>query len=159
MAAVLATTDAGRTAGLLVAEDGEGGASEASGWEDREREERRALLRGRRGLGWGSRRTAVSFCHSLISSLFLFVLSHTFWRIASEDFNLTAFFFNGRALFYPDPVCRPAPKVGLDCSTLSPSVEHQGNYTRKEKPNLVLTVLLYMYHDQVWPNTKQKNLY
>ena len=26
----------------------------------------------------------------------------------------------GGALFYPDPVCRPAAKVGLDGSTLAP---------------------------------------
>jgi len=41
----LATTDVGRTAGPRVAEEGEEGASEASGWEDREREEQLALLR------------------------------------------------------------------------------------------------------------------
>jgi len=40
----LATTDVGRTAGPPVAEEGEG-ASEASEWEDREREEQLALLR------------------------------------------------------------------------------------------------------------------
>jgi len=41
---ILATTDVGRTAGLPVAEEGEGGASEASEWEQlgllREEEER-----------------------------------------------------------------------------------------------------------------------
>ena len=41
----LATTDVGRTAGLPAAEDGEGAASEASEWEDKEREEQLALLR------------------------------------------------------------------------------------------------------------------
>ena len=40
----LATTDVGRTTGPPVAEEGEG-ASEASEWEDREREEQLALLR------------------------------------------------------------------------------------------------------------------
>jgi len=39
---ILATTDAGRTAGPLVAESGEGGANEASEWENREREEQLA---------------------------------------------------------------------------------------------------------------------
>jgi len=29
----------------------------------------------------------------------------------------------GGALFYPDPVCRPAPKVGLDGSTSPHSVD------------------------------------
>jgi len=41
----LATTDFGRTAGPPVAEEGEGADSEASEWEDREREEQFALLR------------------------------------------------------------------------------------------------------------------
>jgi len=41
----LATIDVGRTAGPLVAEEGEEGASEASEWEDSEREEQLALLR------------------------------------------------------------------------------------------------------------------
>ena len=41
----LATTDVGRTAGPPVAEEGEEGASEASEWEDREREEQLAPLR------------------------------------------------------------------------------------------------------------------
>jgi len=40
----LATTDVGRTAGPQVAEEGEVGASEASEWADREREEQLALL-------------------------------------------------------------------------------------------------------------------
>jgi len=39
----LATTDVGRTAGPPVAKEGEEGVSEASEWEDREREERLAL--------------------------------------------------------------------------------------------------------------------
>ena len=42
---ILATTDVGRTAGPPVGEDGDGAASETSEWEDREREERLALLR------------------------------------------------------------------------------------------------------------------
>jgi len=40
----LATTDVGRTAGPPMAEEGEGGTSEASAWEGREHEEL-ALLR------------------------------------------------------------------------------------------------------------------
>jgi len=48
----LATTDVGRTAGPLVAEEGEGGASEASEWEDREREEQLVLLREEKRLAW-----------------------------------------------------------------------------------------------------------
>jgi len=41
----LATTDVGGTLGPPVAEEGDGVASEASEWEDREREERVAFLR------------------------------------------------------------------------------------------------------------------
>ena len=41
----LATTDVGRTSGPPVAEEGDGAASEASEWENREREEQLALLR------------------------------------------------------------------------------------------------------------------
>ena len=41
----LATADVGRTAGPPVAEEEQGAASEASEWEDREREEQLALLR------------------------------------------------------------------------------------------------------------------
>jgi len=41
----LATTDVGRTSGPPVAEEGDGAASEASEWENREREERLALSR------------------------------------------------------------------------------------------------------------------
>ena len=41
----LATTDVGRRAGRLVAEEGEGGPSEACEREDREREEQLALLK------------------------------------------------------------------------------------------------------------------
>jgi len=47
------TTDVGRTAGPPVAEEGEGGASEASEWEDREREEQLALLREEEERGVG----------------------------------------------------------------------------------------------------------
>jgi len=42
----LATTDVGRTAGPPVAEDAGAAASEASEWNSRKREERRAALRG-----------------------------------------------------------------------------------------------------------------
>ena len=58
----LATTDVGRTAGPPVAEEGEGGASEASEWEDRtwtEREEQLALSKRRRDLEERSRWIAV----------------------------------------------------------------------------------------------------
>ena len=65
----LATTDVGRTAGQPVAEDGERATSEASEWEDREREERLALLREEEERLGG---TAVSFCHSLIIFLLSF---------------------------------------------------------------------------------------
>ena len=41
----LATPDVGRTVGPPVAKEGEEGASEATEWEDREREEQLALLR------------------------------------------------------------------------------------------------------------------
>ena len=41
----IATTDVGETSGPPVAGDGDGEASEASEWEDREREERLAFLR------------------------------------------------------------------------------------------------------------------
>jgi len=43
----LATIDIGRTAGPPMAEEGERAASEASEWENREREEQLALLRER----------------------------------------------------------------------------------------------------------------
>ena len=46
----LATTNVGRTAGPPVAEDGEGAASGALEWEDRE-QERLALLREEEGIG------------------------------------------------------------------------------------------------------------
>ena len=78
----------GRTAGPTVAEGGEGATSEVLDWGDREREERLALLREEEkrvffcvGDGGKRRRTAVSFCHSLIS--FIFLLFHIFWRITS----------------------------------------------------------------------------
>jgi len=41
----LATTDVGRTSGPPVAEEGDGTASEASEWENRERDEQLALSR------------------------------------------------------------------------------------------------------------------
>ena len=34
--------------------------------------------------------------------------------------SITCYLDYGGAPFYPDPVCRPAPKVGLDGSTLAP---------------------------------------
>jgi len=57
----LATTDVGRTAGPQWQEEGKGAASEASEWEDREREEQLALLRERKSsrLEEKSRRIAV----------------------------------------------------------------------------------------------------
>jgi len=85
-----------------VAEDVEAGASEASEWDSREREERLAALteeEERFGEG-GDRRIFV------ILSCSLFVQSYS--HLAYLDY--------GGALFYPDPVCRPAPKVGLDGS-------------------------------------------
>jgi len=60
-------THGGRATGPPAAGDGEGGASEASGWENGEREERLAVGGGgREACGGKSRRTAVSFCYSLI---------------------------------------------------------------------------------------------
>jgi len=43
--------------------------------------------------------------------------------VQSFNHSHLAYLDYGGAPFYPDPVCCPAPKVGLDGSTLAPSAD------------------------------------